>query len=191
MGWDAPDWIALPAGALGNTSAFGKALAEARALGLISNVPRLLAVQAAGAAPFARGFENNFAERVTVHADTLATAIRIGDPASWDRAVAAIRETKGAVVTVSDDEILDAKAAIDAAGVGCEPASAASVAGVRVMRARGEIGTDERVVCVLTGHLLKDPDATRAYHHDGGAQANPPVEIEPTLSEVERVLKAT
>lgn len=189
LGWDAPDWIALPAGALGNTSAFGKALREARALGLISRVPRLLAVQAAGAAPFARGFENGFAERVTVHAETLATAIRIGDPASWDRAVVAITETNGVVVSVTDTEILNAKAVIDAAGVGCEPASAASVAGVRALVERGTIAPAERVVCILTGHLLKDPEATQAFHQGDDARANPPLEIEANLRQVERALK--
>jgi threonine synthase len=190
LGWDAPDWIALPAGALGNTSAFGKALLEARALGLIERLPRLLAVQASGAAPFARGFDEGFANRITVHAETVATAIRIGDPASWDRAVRAIRATSGVVTTVTDDEIMDAKAVIDASGVGCEPASAASVAGVRAMVARGTIVAGERVVCVLTGHLLKDPEAVNAYHAGRAARANPPMEIAGRVSEVERILKA-
>lgn len=189
LGWDAPDWIALPAGALGNTSAFGKALREAKAAGLISRVPRLLAVQAAGAAPFAQGFAQGFANRVTVHAETIATAIRIGDPASWDRAVRAIRETNGIVVSVSDAEILEAKAVVDASGTGCEPASAASVAGVRALVASGTIAKSERVVAVLTGNLLKDPDAVNAYHASGGPRANALVEIGAKLSEVERVLK--
>ena len=95
LGWESPDWIALPAGNLGNTAAFGKALREAHALGLIDRVPRLLAVQAAGAAPFAAGFADDFATRRRVRAETAATAIRIGDPASWDRAVEAIRFTQG------------------------------------------------------------------------------------------------
>ncbi len=169
LGWEAPDWIALPAGNLGNTAAFGKALREARALGLIDRVPRLLAVQAAGAAPFAHAFGDRFASRVPVRAETRATAIRIGDPASWDRAVQAIRETNGAVEAVSDEDIFAAKRVIDTAGVGCEPASAASVAGVRALVARGEIRKDERVVAVLTGHLLKDPGD---HHGDGtGARA--------------------
>jgi threonine synthase len=164
LGWEAPDWIALPAGNLGNTSAFGKALMEARDVGLIDHMPRLLAVQAAGAAPFARGFADRFATRVRVQAETRATAIRIGDPASWDRAVSAIGNTNGVVESVTDDEIFAAKRVIDQCGVGCEPASAASVAGVRALVARGVIGRDERVVAVLTGHLLKDPgvDATAA-----------------------------
>jgi len=157
LGWQSPDWIALPAGNLGNTSAFGKALREARELGLIDRVPRLLAVQAAGAAPFAKAFAEGFITRHKVRAETRATAIRIGDPASWDRAVTAIRETEGHVVAVSDEEIFAAKAVIDHAGVGCEPASAASIAGVRRLAASGEIGRNERVVAVLTGHLLKDP----------------------------------
>ncbi len=191
LGWDAPDWIALPAGALGNTSAFGKALREAHALGLITRVPRLLAVQAAGAAPFAASFADGFREHVTVRAETIASAIRIGDPASWDRAVRAIRETNGVVTSVTDEEILDAKAVIDASGVGCEPASAASVAGVRQLRARGTIGASERVVAVLTGHVLKDPELVLKYHQEMEpmpARANRPVEIGATLADVQRVL---
>jgi threonine synthase len=157
LGWNAPDWIALPAGNLGNTSAFGKALAEAHSFGLIDRVPRLLAVQASGAAPFAQGFAEHFASRIKVHAETRATAIKIGDPASWDRAVRAIAATDGVVESVTDEEIFAAKAVIDKCGVGCEPASAASVAGVRALATRGIIKRGERVVAVLTGHLLKDP----------------------------------
>jgi len=192
LGYDAPDWIALPAGNLGNTSAFGKALREAFALGLIARVPRLLAVQAAGAAPFASSFAKHFATHEPVHAETLATAIKIGDPASWDRAVRAITETNGVVTSASDGELLDAKAVIDASGVGCEPASAASVAGVRQLRERGVIGAHERVVAVLTGHLLKDPGIIQRYHQEmepRPARANRPVEIGTSLADVERVLK--
>lgn len=191
LGWEAPDWIVLPAGNLGNTAAFGKALSEARTLGLIDRVPRIAAVQAAGAAPFARGFAEHFARRHTVKADTVATAIKIGDPASWDRAVRSIRETDGVVTTVTDPEILEAKAVIDAAGVGCEPASAASVAGARQLRERGNIPLNARVAAVLTGHVLKDPGALLTYHQDtepAPARANRPIEIEPDLREVERVL---
>lgn len=189
--WRPPDWIALPAGALGNTAAFGKALREARALGLITTVPRILAVQAAGAAPFARGFAHGFTDRVTVRAETVATAIRIGDPASWDRAVRTIRETDGIVTMVTDSDIMEAKAVLDGSGVGCEPASAASVAGVRALAERGVIASDAHVVCVLTGHVLKDPDAVSSYHAGDSKRANPPIQVEPTLDEVERVLRAT
>ena len=189
--WDPPDWIALPAGNLGNTAAFGKGLREALAWGLIPRLPRLLAVQAAGAAPFARSFAGGFVARERVKAETLATAIRIGDPASHDRAVAAIRETGGMVVDVPDAEILDAKAVIDAAGVGCEPASAASVAGVRRLVREGHIAPGARVVAVLTGHVLKDPGLLQWYHQEVTpmpARANRPVTIAPSLDAVARVL---
>jgi threonine synthase len=191
LDWDPPDWIALPAGNLGNTSAFGKALRELKAIGLITRVPRIAAIQAAGAAPFARSFAHQFAERIRVEPETIATAIRIGAPASWDRAVRAISETNGVVTSVSDDEILEAKAVIDAAGVGCEPASAASVAGVLRLRNEGVIHPSERVAAVLTGHLLKDPGALVKYHQEtdpSPARANRPIEIEARVSEVERVL---
>ena len=148
-------------------------------------------MQAAGAAPFAASFEGGFKRREPVRATTIASAIRIGDPASWDRAVRAITETAGVVTPVTDDEILDAKAAIDAAGVGCEPASAASVAGVRKLREAGIIGDADRVVAVLTGHVLKDPEAVLAYHQHREPvprRANRPVEIAATLAEVERFL---
>ncbi len=189
--WEVPDWIVLPAGNLGNTAAFGKALTEARALGLIDRLPRIASVQAAGAAPFAKGFADRFATRHTVKAETVATAIKIGDPASWDRAVSTIRETSGVVTSVSDAEILEAKAVIDAAGVGCEPASAASVAGARQLRERGVIGIGERVVAILTGHVLKDPGALITYHQETEPAprfANRPVSIPADLNAVARVL---
>jgi len=192
LGWDPPEWLVLPAGNLGNTAAFGKALREAYASGLIARLPRLAAIQASGAAPFAQSFATGFAERRTVEPETVATAIKIGAPASWDRAVRAIRETDGVVISVSDDEILQAKAVVDAAGIGCEPASAASVAGVRALRASGEISTSDRVVAVLTGHLLKDPDTIVRYHQETEPppdRANPSVEIEARVEEVERVLR--
>jgi threonine synthase len=191
LGWEPPDWIVVPAGNLGNTAAFGKALAEARALGLIDRVPRIAAVQAAGAAPFAAGFAERFARRHAVTPKTVATAIKIGDPASWDRAVRTIAETDGVVLAVPDAEILEAKAVIDASGVGCEPASAASVAGVRRLVADGTIRADDRVVAVLTGHVLKDPGILIDYHRDTEpppARANRPVEIEADLRAVARVL---
>ncbi len=191
LGWDAPDWIVVPAGNLGNTAAFGKALREAHALGLIDRIPRIASVQAAGAAPFATAFAQGFRERIRVKAETVATAIRIGDPASWDRAVQAIRETNGVVTAVDDAAILEAKAVVDASGVGCEPASAASVAGVRKLRAEGVMRPDERVAAILTGHVLKDPGILLQYHREMRPPppgANAPIEIEPRLDEVERVL---
>jgi threonine synthase len=192
LGWSSPDWIVLPAGNLGNTAAFGKALREAYAWGLISRMPRLAAVQAAGAAPFAQSFAEGFARRHRVKAETVATAIRIGDPASYDRAVRAIRETNGVVLAVEDGEILEAKAAVDGCGVGCEPASAASVAGVRLLVRRGLMAPEERAVAVLTGHILKDPELLLRYHRETEPPppgANRPIEIEADLREVERALE--
>jgi threonine synthase len=186
--WEPPDWIVLPAGNLGNTSAFGKALREARDLGLITRLPRLAAVQARGASPFHRSFRSGFRRRFRVVPETVATAIRIGDPASHDRAVRAIRETRGVVEAVSDAQILEAKAAIDAAGIGCEPASAAALAGARALRRRGIIRARDSVVAVLTGHLLKDPEAVLRYHQGRGRGANRPIAIAGRLSEVERIL---
>ena len=191
LGWDAPDWLVLPAGNLGNTAAFGKALREAYDLELITRVPRVAAVQAEGASPFAQSFREGFATRPRVKADTVATAIKIGDPASFDRAVETIRFTNGVVTSVTDAEILDAKAVIDASGVGCEPASAASVAGVRRLVRDGTIRATDRVVAVLTGHVLKDPGALLRYHQELSPPpqfANPPIEIDPTIEAVERVL---
>ena len=190
LGWTVPDFIVLPAGNLGNTAAFGKALREAKALGLIAKMPRLVSVQAAGAAPFAKAFRDGFRERHRVQAETIATAIRIGDPASWDRAVRAIRDSDGLVLSVTDDEIIDAKVQIDAAGVGCEPASAASVAGVQQLVRDGVIRSGDRVVAVLTGHVLKDPGMLVELHQqrDDFAHANRPVEIDASVQAVADVI---
>ncbi|HKW40228.1 MAG TPA: threonine synthase [Gemmatimonadales bacterium] len=185
LAWEPPDWIVLPAGNLGNTAAFGKALEEARAWGLIDRVPRLAAVQAEGAAPFAQSFREGFAQphRVTPH--TVASAINIGNPVSYSRAVRAIRDTNGVVTTVSDAEILEAKAVVDGAGIGCEPASAAAPAGARRLVREGVIRPGERVIAVLTGHLLKDPEAITRPDH-----GNRPVEIDARLDAVERAVTA-
>ena len=193
MFWEAPDWIVVPGGNLGNTSAFGKALHEARALGLISRMPRLAVIQAAGANPLYLAFRNGFREYRPVEAKTVATAIKIGDPVSYKKARRSLEWTDGVVEQVEDGEILDAKAQIDAAGIGCEPASAASLAGLRKLVAGGTIRRGETVVAVLTGHLLKDPDNTIGYHLGStaaapGAYANAPVVIEPRLEEVLKIL---
>jgi len=191
LGWEPPDWIVVPAGNLGNTAAFGKALKEGRAWGLIDRAPRLAAVQAEGAAPFAQSFRDGFAQRRRVEPHTVATAINIGNPASYERAVRAIRDTDGVVTTVSDDEILEAKAIVDGAGIGCEPASAAALAGARRLIRESVIRPRDRVVAVLTGHVLKDPETVTRYHQElepPPARANRPIEIEARLAEVERVM---
>jgi threonine synthase len=180
LGWEPPDWIVVPAGNLGNTSAFGKALREAFAHGWITRMPRLASIQAHGANPFYRSYRESFATRHRISAETIASAIRIGDPVSYDKAVAAIGETRGIVEEVTDDEIMAAKREIDGLGIGCEPASAATLAGVKKLQAAGVMREDEQIVCVLTGHILKDPEAN--YRPENV------VEIDPTIEAVEQVL---
>jgi len=170
-GWRVPDWVVLPGGNLGNTSAFGKGFREALALRLIDRLPRLAVVQAAGAAPFAKLFRDG-GDMVPVRADTTATAIKIGAPASWRKALAEVRASHGTVLDVSDAEIADARAVVGRDGVGCEPASAASLAGLRTLRAQGAIGRGDDVVLVLTGHVLKDGAYATAYHESGATFAN-------------------
>jgi len=183
--WNAPDWIVVPAGNLGNTSAFGKALREAYEAGWIKSLPRLASIQASGANPFFRSFRDAFAERHRVTAETIASAIRIGDPVSYDKAVAAIRFTNGVVGEVSDAELLAAKREIDEMGIGCEPASATTLAGVKKLRADGTMRDDEQIVCVLTGHVLKDTDAIMA-----NVPRERVIEIDATLDAVRRALDA-
>jgi threonine synthase len=180
--WRVPDWIVVPAGNLGNTSAFGKALREALENRWIDRMPRLAAVQAAGANPFYLSYRQQFASRHRVPAETVATAIRIGDPVSHDRAVGAIQATNGVVEQVTDEELMAAKREIDGAGIGCEPASATTWAGVKKLRAAGVMKQGESVVCVLTGHMLKDSDALMK------SAAGRTIEIEASIAAVERVL---
>ena len=163
--WNPPDWIALPGGNLGNTAAFGKALRELHALGFIAKMPRLAVIQAEGAAPFyelMRTAAHSF--RAVSHPQTLATAIKIGDPVSWPKALREVACSRGVVEKVSEQEIADAKAVIGRCGIGCEPASAATLAGIRKLTAAGAIARSADVVAVLTGNLLKDPDYIYHYH---------------------------
>ena len=169
--WRAPDWVVLPGGNLGNTTAFGKGLREALALKLIDRLPRIATVQAAGAAPFVAAFESG-RDLVPVTAETTATAIKIGAPASWKKALAEIRQARGVVVAVTDAEIADARAAIGRDGIGCEPASAASLAGLRRLRDGGTIAPHDDVVLVLTGHVLKDTAYAARYHASHARYAN-------------------
>jgi len=158
--WKAPDWIVLPGGNLGNVSAFGKGLRELHALGFIDRLPRLAVVQAAGASPFYEYMRDKGEFRPQVHPETLATAIKIGDPVSWPKAQFEIETTNGVVESVTEQEIADAKAVIGRSGIGCEPASAATLAGIRKMK----LDRDADVVAVLTGNVLKDPDYIYRYH---------------------------
>lgn len=162
--WHVPDWIVVPGGNLGNSSAFGKALYEMRQLGLIDRLPRIAIVQAEGASPLYRAAQRGFDHLEPMKAETIATAIKIGNPVNYPKAVRALTWTNGVVEMVTDQEIMDAKALIDAAGIGCEPASACSLAGTRKLVERGVIQRGESVVGVLTGSVMKDPDAIIAYH---------------------------
>jgi threonine synthase len=151
-----PDFISFPAGNLGNTSAFGKALMDLKSLGMIDYVPKLVAIQAEGASPFYEYMHGNKDSITPVRAETIASAIKIGNPVNYRKARRSIEFSKGIVERVSDDEIMDAKRAIDRSGIGCEPASAAAIAGVLKLRESGIIGPDDTVASILTGHLLKD-----------------------------------
>jgi threonine synthase len=181
--WEPPDWIVVPGGNLGNVSAFGKAFIELLQLGLVKRVPRLAVINAAGADTFYQLFEHfnmrwnggrpnstisegyyRSLDAERIRASTIASAIEINHPVNLSKALRALDACGGVVREATDQEMLDAKAKVGAGGLGCEPASAASVAGARKLRQEGVIGANERVVCILTGHQLKDPTATVAYH---------------------------
>ncbi|HEY4260014.1 MAG TPA: threonine synthase [Schlesneria sp.] len=188
LNWQVPDWIVVPGGNLGNSSAFGKAFAELKTLGLIDRIPRLAVINAAGANTLYQLYEEKgvrwdggmsedgtidafFADMDAANrkASTLASAIEINRPVNLKKCLRALDICDGVVRQVTDQEILDAKAQVGAGGFGCEPASAASVAGAKLLRAEGVIAPSDRVVCILTGHQLKDPDATVAYHSGDAA----------------------
>jgi len=163
--WQVPEHLIVPGGNLANGSALAKGFSEMHQLGLIPRVPRLSIIQAEGANPLFRSLvENGGEELIPVKANTRATAIRIGNPASWRKALRALRTTGGWCEQASEQEIALAKAEIGAEGIGCEPASAVTLAGLKKLVAQGKIGTDERVVLVLTGHTLKDSNYTIDYH---------------------------
>jgi threonine synthase len=161
--WRSPDWIVLPGGNLGNNTAIAKGLLELHSLGIIDRLPRMAVIQAAGANPLYTAWTTG-APIQPVVADTIASAIKIGAPVSWRKSLRGIAALDGVVTEVSDQEIMDAKALVDGAGIGAEPASCATVAGIRRLVAEGIIAPDAEVVGVLTGHLLKDPDAAVGYH---------------------------
>ena len=175
-GWRAPDWIVLPGGNLGNVSAFGKGLRELQGLGLLTRLPRLAVVQAEGAAPLYQMLRKSASELQPVeNPQTLATAIKIGAPVSWPKALRELRVTRGVCEIASEQEIADAKAIIGRAGIGCEPASAATLAGARKLVAAGVMAPGSDVVAVLTGHLLKDPEYILRYHSSELACGGRPV----------------
>lgn len=223
LGWQVPDWIVVPGGNLGNSSAFGKAFYELRKLGLIDRIPRIAIINAAGAdtlyelydkrglrwnggSPDTKIVDSYHAEldAATRRADTIASAIEINRPVNLFKCLRALECSDGVVREATDQEILDAKSQVAKSGLGCEPASAASVAGAKKLRAEGVIQPDESVVCILTGHQLKDPTATIAYHTADQAEfdrvlgsrgvsraafANRAVQVDNDLDEIVRAIQ--
>ena len=207
MDWQVPEHVIVPGGNLANSSALAKGFAEMKQLGLIPRMPKISIVQAEGANPLYTAMQENGGESMTpVAADTRATAIRIGNPASWKKAAQALRTTGGWCEQVSEAEIALAKAEIGAEGIGCEPASAVTLAGLKKLVANGRVGVEERAVLILTGHTLKDSDYTIHSHRDelltdkekaGMSERQrqemvelrkPPVVMEPNLDSILRTL---
>jgi len=225
LAWQVPDWIVVPGGNLGNSSAFAKAFSELKELGLIDRLPRLAVINAAGAntlnllynekklrwnggkydkdtiAAFYREMDEQHRE-----ANTVASAIEINRPVNLTKCLRALESMNGVVTQVDDQEILDAKAIVGRGGIGCEPASAASVAGTKKLVNAGVIGRDERVVCIITGHQLKAANTTVGYHSlegqdlrhefkEFGVKSNPyanrPIQVKNDLSEILRVIAET
>lgn len=208
LGWQVPDWIVVPGGNLGNSSAFGKAFLELRQLGLIDRVPRLAIINATGADTLNDLVNNKklawndgrvdqqiiddyyadlTARNFSPH--TCASAIEISRPVNLKKCLRALDVCDGLVMAVTDEEICDAKALIGKFGLGCEPASAATIAGLKHLIANGTVGRDERVACVLTGHALKDPNVTVNYHKEKQGQfSNPPIEVANDLDEIIKLI---
>ncbi len=208
LGWRVPDWIVVPGGNLGNSSAFGKAFLELKELGLIEKAPRLAIINATGANTLMDMVNNKglrwndgrvdqsvidayyadlTARNYSPH--TCASAIEISRPVNLKKCLRAIDVCDGVVRDVTDEEICDAKAIVGKYGLGCEPASAASIAGLKYLTAEGVIGPDETVACVLTGHALKDPNVTVNYHKENqGPFSNPPIEAPNDLQEIIRLI---
>ena len=209
LGWDVPDWIIVPGGNLGNSSAFGKAFSELKQLGLIDRIPRLAIINSTGADTLADLVNNkhlawndgNVNQQIINHyyADltakhfsphTIASAIEISRPVNLKKCLRALDVCNGIVLAVPDEEIKDAKALIGKYGLGCEPASAATIAGLIHLLADGIIEKDARVACVLTGHPLKDPNLTVNYHKDKEGQfSNPPIEAPNDLKKIIELIK--
>jgi threonine synthase len=203
LDWEVPDHVIVPGGNLGNSSALGKAFLEMRQLGLISRLPKLSIIQAEKANPFFRSIREHCGKNlVPVQAETLATAIRIGNPASWKKAARVLQATGGAVEEVSESEIAIAKAEVGSDGIGCEPASAVTLAGLKKLVRHGFVKKHETVVLILTGHVLKDPEYTLKFHRGdlftGSEQAGTagikgmqrsPMVVEATADAVLRILE--
>ncbi len=198
LGWQAPKHFIIPGGNLANSSAIGKAFLELQALGVISRIPKISVIQAEGANPLYRSLRETQGKiLVPVEPNTYATAIRIGNPASWKKAVDVLQKTGGICEQVSEEEIAVAKAQIGAEGIGCEPASAVTLAGLYKLVAQGFVKKSETVVLVLTGNLMKDPDYTLAFHSGelfrGSAEGwrNSPIVLDADLNSLMRIVENT
>ncbi len=223
LSWEVPDWIVVPGGNLGNSSAFGKAFIELHELGLIDRMPRIAVINSTGAHTLhtlvadkglawdAGGVDDEaiakyygYLDAKGLRAHTVATAIEINRPVNLKKCLRALDATNGVVREVPDEDILDMKALVARSGPGCEPASAASVAGARLLVDQGVIGKNDRVVCIITGHVLKDPDVPVKYNsltgkalvdalglfgHREPKYQNLPVEIDADLEQIVKVLE--
>jgi len=193
--WNVPDHLIVPGGNLANSSALGKGFREMKELGLVGRVPRISVIQAEGANPLVRSLaDSNGASLEPVEAHTRATAIRIGNPASWRKAARVIQETGGWCLDVSEAEIAIAKAELGSEGLGCEPASAVTLAGLKKLRAQGAVGSGESVVLLLTGHTLKDADYTIDFHRGTLLKEEETVGLEQKIDSLRRnaqVVEAT
>jgi threonine synthase len=210
LGWEVPDWIVVPGGNLGNSSAFGKAFMELKTLGLIDRVPRLAIINATGADTLTdlvnykgltwdngdvnQGLIDDFYADLTAKnysPHTCASAIEISRPVNLIKCLRALDVCNGVVLAVTDEEICDAKALVGKYGLGCEPASAATIAGLKHLLQDATIGKDQRVACILTGHALKDPDVTVNYHKENqGPFSNAPIECPNDLDAIIKLIKS-
>jgi len=209
MDWQVPEHLIVPGGNLANSSALAKGFAEAKILGLIPRLPKISIIQAEGANPLYRSMQESDGRELTpVAAETRASAIRIGNPASWQKAVNALHVTGGWCEQVSESEIALAKAQIGAEGIGCEPASAVTLAGLKKLVADGRVHHEDRCVLLLTGHTLKDSDYTIQFHRDdllsaaeqsaatptqraeAAALRRPPIILDPNRDQILRTLEA-
>ena len=180
---ESPDRVVVPVGNAGNISAIWKGFTEFHELGVVKVLPKMTGIQAAGAAPIAQAIKSGSDTIMPVDKpETLATAIRIGAPVSWKKALIAIRESSGTAETVTDAEILAAqKLLARVEGLFVEPASASSIAGLKKLVENGDVDKDERIVCVTTGHGLKDPDTAVQM-------SEKPIEVDADMEAIENVL---